>query len=150
MNNHYGFLSLKGKVCMAVMGRPRKEINQENFESLCKLQCTVEEIAGFFKCDADTINAWCKRTYGETFSAVYKKHSQDGKISLRRYQFRLAERNSAMAIWLGKQYLGQRDHQIISLGEDDSKQAMAKYLEVVANGVDKDTGERIGEDKEQV
>ena len=24
-------------------------------------------------------------------------------------QFRLAEKNAAMAIWLGKQYLGQRD-----------------------------------------
>ena len=28
------------------MGRPRKEINQIEFEKLCALQCTLEEIAG--------------------------------------------------------------------------------------------------------
>ena len=35
-------------------------------------------------------------------------------MSLRRYQFQLAQKNTAMAIWLGKQYLGQRDivHQV--------------------------------------
>ena len=31
-------------------------------------------------------------------------------ISLRRSQFKLAEKNATMAIWLGKQYLGQRNH----------------------------------------
>ena len=30
-------------------------------------------------------------------------------MSLRRSQFRLAENNATMAIWLGKQYLGQKD-----------------------------------------
>ena len=28
---------------------------------------------------------------------------------MRRSQFRLAEKNATMAIWLGKQYLGQKD-----------------------------------------
>ena len=91
------------------MARPTKEINQEQFESLCNLQCTLEEIAGFFKCNRDTIDAWCKRTYKDGFSAIYKKYSQNGKISLRRYQFKLAKHNASMAIWLGKQYLGQTD-----------------------------------------
>ena len=31
------------------------------------------------------------------------------KIKLRRTQFKLAEHSVPMAIWLGKQYLGQRD-----------------------------------------
>lgn len=30
------------------MARPRKEIDQKNFESLCGLQCTKEEICGCF------------------------------------------------------------------------------------------------------
>ena len=91
------------------MARPAKEINKEHFENLCNLQCTVEEIAGFFKCNRDTVDAWCKRTYGEGFSAAYKKYSQNGKISLRRYQYKLAEHNASMAIWLGKQWLNQTD-----------------------------------------
>ena len=73
------------------------------------MQCTLEEIAGFFQCCEDTINNWCKKTYGECFSAVYKVYSQNGKISLRRYQYKLAEKSYAMAIWLGKQWLGQTD-----------------------------------------
>lgn len=46
------------------------------------------------------------------FSDVYKKYSAKGKISLRRYQFQQAEKSTAMAIWLGKQYLGQTEKEI--------------------------------------
>ena len=95
---------------MAKTGRPRKEIDIKQFESLCGMMCTEEEIAGFFDCSVDTIENWSKRTYGETFSEVYKKKSTTGKISLRRAQFRLAEKSAAMAIFLGKNYLGQTDH----------------------------------------
>ena len=91
------------------MARPVIEIKKEQFESLCNLQCTLDEIAGFFKCSSDTIERWCKRTYGEGFADTYKIYSQNGKISLRRYQYKLAEKNPSMAIWLGKQWLGQTD-----------------------------------------
>lgn len=91
------------------MARPRKEIDSKHFESLCNLQCTLEEIAGFFECSVDTIERWCKRTYKIGFAEAFKKYSQGGKISLRRNQFKLSEKNASMAIWLGKQYLGQKD-----------------------------------------
>ena len=92
------------------MGRPMKDIDQKNFESLCGLQCTLPEIADFFDCSEDTIERWCKRTYGETFAVIYNKRCGKGKISLRRAQFKLAEKSAAMAIFLGKQYLGQTDN----------------------------------------
>ncbi len=91
------------------MGRPQIEIDQKQFESLCGLQCTLAEIASFFYCSEDTVERWCKRTYNTTFADAYKKHSAKGKMSLRRSQFRIAETNATMAIWLGKQYLGQKD-----------------------------------------
>lgn len=91
------------------MARPVIEIKKEQFESLCNLQCTLDEIAGFFKCSSDTIERWCKRTYNQGFAETYKTYSQNGKISLRRYQYRMAEKNPAMAIWLGKQWLGQTE-----------------------------------------
>ena len=90
-------------------GRPQKEIDKKIFENLCGLQCTLEEIAGVFDCSVDTIERWCKREYRETFAEVYKKHSAKGKTSLRRIQFKLAEKSAAMAIFLGKNYLGQKD-----------------------------------------
>ena len=90
-------------------GRPRKEIDEKTFKNLCAIQCTEEEIAGIFECDISTINRWCKQTFGETFAEVYKKNSQQGKASLRRMQYKLAEKNTAMAIFLGKNWLGQSD-----------------------------------------
>nr|UWD62952.1 MAG: hypothetical protein [Bacteriophage sp.] len=44
-----------------------------------------------------------------TFADTYKSKSQVGKSSLRRAQWKLAEKNASMAIWLGKQYLDQSD-----------------------------------------
>jgi hypothetical protein len=94
------------------MGRPLIEIDEKAFENLCALQCTLAEIAYFFNCSEDTIERWCIRNYSEGFADTYKKNSAKGKISLRRIQFRLAETNVSMAIWLGKQILNQRDYDI--------------------------------------
>lgn len=91
------------------MGRPNKKIDQEQFEKLCGLQCTLEEICSFFDCCTDTLESWCNRTYKQNFSEVFGQKRRLGKISLRRSQFRLAEKNANMAIWLGKQYLGQKE-----------------------------------------
>lgn len=91
------------------MGRPLKEIDKKQFENLCGLQCTREEICGFFEVSEKTLDSWCKRTYKKSFSLVFKEKRGIGKISLRRNQLRLAEKNASMAIWLGKQYLGQKD-----------------------------------------
>lgn len=101
-------------------GRKRIEIDETMFKRLCKLFCTKEEIAGVFDCSEDTIERWCKRTYGLNFAEVYKKESAAGKISLRRAQFKLAEKNASMAIFLGKNYLGQTDRyeQIVADIED--------------------------------
>ena len=95
------------------MGRPPIEINQKLFEKLCGLQCTEEDIADCFECSVDTIERWCKKVYGETFAESYKKFKAKGRISIRRAQFALAPKNATMAIWLGKQYLGQRDVQVV-------------------------------------
>ena len=91
------------------MARPRKEIDQKQFENLCGLQCTLEEICGWFGITDKTLDSWCKRTYHASFYEVFKQKRGNGKISLRRSQWRLAEKSAAMAIWLGKQYLGQKD-----------------------------------------
>lgn len=91
-------------------GRPKKYIDKQLFEQLCGLQCTLEEMEAFFSCDHKTIARWCRETYdGKRFSQVFREKRQIGKISLRRKQLRLAERSAAMAIFLGKNYLGQKD-----------------------------------------
>ena len=91
------------------MARPKKEINKEMFEQMCGIQCTKDEICSIFNIDEKTLTRWCKDVYNMGFSDIYKKKSQIGLMSLRRIQFKLAEKNTTMAIWLGKQYLGQKD-----------------------------------------
>ena len=94
---------------MAHMGRPLKNIDQKQFENLCGLQCTLEEICGWFGVTDKTLDSWCRRTYGMNFSEVFALKRGKGKISLRRTQFKLSEKSAAMAIFLGKQYLNQKD-----------------------------------------
>lgn len=100
---------------MAKMGRPVKEINQKTFEGLCQIQCTEEEICAILDVSDPTLNTWCKKTYGKTFLEVFKEKRTGGKASLRRSQWKLAETNATLAIWLGKQYLGQRDEQSLNV-----------------------------------
>ena len=88
---------------MGKAGRPKKEIDMELVERLANIQCTQEERASVVGCSVDTLVAQ------QDFSEIYKKGREVGKSSLRRTQWRIAQNNAAMAIWLGKQYLGQTD-----------------------------------------
>ncbi|MCD8009120.1 MAG: hypothetical protein LUF68_09375 [Clostridiales bacterium] len=94
------------------MGRKKivwTEQQFRQFENLCALQCTEEEICSILCVTDKTLNRLLKEQYRMGFSEVYKRFSAPGKISLRRAQFRMAEHSDRMAIWLGKQYLGQRE-----------------------------------------
>ena len=97
------------------MARPRIKIDWVDFDKLCKMQCTKEEIADWFNCSEDTIERAIKRKYKVSFAVHYNKKRVAGKISLRRNQFQLSKKYPAMAIWLGKQYLGQTDKQEVEV-----------------------------------
>ena len=85
------------------MARPKKQIDYVAVEKLASIQCTEEEIAQFLEVSVRTLQR------DEEFCRVFKKGKENGKMSLRRIQFKLAEKSYAMAIFLGKQYLGQKD-----------------------------------------
>ena len=101
-------------------GRPKKDIDKKMFENLCGIQCTKAEICACFELTDKTLENWCKRTYGAGFSEVFQQKRGIGKISLRRYQFEMAKKTPSMAIWLGKQYLGQSDNPQRGEGEEDT------------------------------
>ena len=95
------------------MARPKKVINQKQFESLCAIQCTQEEICNVLDVCDETLTRWCKEAYGLSFSEVFRQKRDLGKTSLRRNQWKLAENgNSTMQIWLGKQILKQSESPI--------------------------------------
>lgn len=102
------------------MARPQVEIDAKVFKNLCAIFCTLDEIAGVFDCSPDTIERWCKRELKMSFADAYKKESGRGKSSLRRAQFKLAEKSAAMAIFLGKNYLGQTDNPAVIGSDEDA------------------------------
>ena len=106
------------------MARPRVNIDRAQFEKLCGLQCTCEEIAGFFNCSTDTVVRWVKREYGRTrtFQDVWDEYSKTGKISIRRAQFKHMQKSPSMAIYLGKVYLHQREFEPDDDGSDTGVQ----------------------------
>ena len=90
-------------------GRPKMKLNAVGIrviEALASVQCTHDEIAACLHTTKDTLYA---KHNLEAFSTAYEKGQELGKLSLRRYQFRLAAGNPTMAIFLGKQYLGQSE-----------------------------------------
>lgn len=113
------------------MARPRKEIKKEQFEKLCALQCTEEEICAVLGVCTDTLEKWCKETYKLRFSEVFKEKRCIGHVSLRRSQMKLAETNPTMAIFLGKNYLGQTDkrEEKIEVGADGFLEALKATAE---------------------
>jgi DNA-directed RNA polymerase specialized sigma subunit len=116
-----------------VSGRPKKEISQKQFEEMCKVQCTENEICAILGIGIDKLLSWCLETYDDTFSNVYKKFSENGKMSLRRAQMRLAQTNASMAIWLGKNMLGQTDKVDVALKEEDDD-PITKAIKESLNG----------------
>lgn len=109
-------------------GRPKAQIDKKEFEKLCALQCTQLEMCSWFDVDENTMNAWCKREYEMNFSEVFSLKRGKGKVALRRIQYQLAEKNPSMAIFLGKQYLGQSDN-------PQAEEAQAKTIDALIEAV---------------
>src|ERR1700730_1358525 len=80
-------------------------INLGELEKLAALQCTDEEMAGWFGISTRTIE---RRRKSRIFAETIERGRSKGRISLRRSQLKILQDGSAtMGIWLGKQYLGQ-------------------------------------------
>lgn len=88
---------------------PEKQIDLEQILYWIEMQATQQEIAASFRMDIGTLDAYLKEGFGLGFSQLKEKVNGTGKLSLRRYQFKQAENNATMAIWLGKCWLGQTD-----------------------------------------
>lgn len=121
------------------MGRPKKNLTKEQWSSvdyMCMIHCTGEEIAGVLRMDYDTLNRICKEKKDMYISEYIKQHQNGGNMSLRRAQWKSAENgNVTMQIWLGKQWLGQKDQQEIemSVNSDDSLKEMERYFDKKMN-----------------
>lgn len=101
-------------------GRPRIKIDYAACEKLARIMCTQSEIAEVLGVSLSTLE------HDKEFLRIHKKGIEAGKASLRRMQWKSAEGgNVTSQIWLGKQYLGQRDKQ--ELTGKDGEQLSVKF-----------------------
>ncbi len=102
------------------VGRPKIEANWRRLEKeiiwddviyWIGLQCTAEEIAGCFRVSVDTLDKRILEHFGCNFTELRKKlgFGAEKKKELREIQFELAKKSAIMAIFLGKNWLGQKD-----------------------------------------
>jgi hypothetical protein len=109
-------------------GRPTKEFDKKSFIDLVGFGCDTDEILWYFRdengksANLDTLSRWCVRTFGMNFQEYARQNRAVAlKIKLRQNQLELSKRSAAMAIFLGKQYLGQRDNPEESLDTEDTE-----------------------------
>lgn len=105
-----------------------REIIIEDLVELIDIQCTLQEVAGFFRVSQEVIIRRCQEYFGLTFGELKEQVLGDGakgKVSLRRYQLAQAKSNPVMAIWLGKNWLGQTDKQKDEVEQDAQERANA-------------------------
>lgn len=95
---------------MAKRGPKKIEIDWEQFDKLCQIQCSLREIASWFDCSEDTIERRVEETHKVKFADYFEQKRGKGKIALRRKQYEVAmSGDRTLLIWLGKQYLSQAD-----------------------------------------
>ena len=118
-------------------GRPKKEIDYTTVEKLANIQCTQDEIASFLGISTRTLQR------DEQFMELFNRGRENGKMSLRRIQWKHAEKSVPMAIWLGKQYLGQRDKVEYT---DDGVKAINDNINNIASLINNPKKNRTEED----
>nr|AYC80792.1 hypothetical protein [uncultured bacterium] len=89
------------------MPRPKSDIDLEELEKLCAMQCTDEEIAAFLRVSTRTIE---RRRKVPSFREAMERGKAKGRVSVRRNLFRLATNGNLGAnIFLAKNLLGYKD-----------------------------------------
>ena len=84
----------------------RATIDLTELEKLSSLHPTESEIESWFGVSTKTIE---RRKSEPAFAEALERGRARGKLNLRRIQHKMAESNAVMAIFLGKNLLGQSD-----------------------------------------
>lgn len=130
--------STSAKKATKSAGRPRLEFDLKQVAQLGAIQCTDGEVAAVLGCSRQTILN--RKDEDPDFLAAIERGRESGKASLRRLQWKAANAgNTAILIWMGKQYLGQTDRQDLRhdfIGTFNVKECSDDQLERIAGGED--------------
>lgn len=97
---------------MAKRSRQRKTpVRVAEIRELSLLQVSEKEAAAVLGVKLSTFKEMLR--IDERARDAWERGREEGKVSIRRKQFSLAGSNASMAIFLGKQYLGQSEINVI-------------------------------------
>lgn len=97
------------------MARPKANIDWLKVDRYLQAQCEGTGIAGLLGINPETLYRHCQEKHKMGFDAYSAIKKSEGKELLRGKQFEMAMKgNTAMVIWLGKQYLEQREKSDVS------------------------------------
>lgn len=102
------------------MGRPVFELNDKDFDVAIQLPMIKADICLLMGgCSEDTIERYVKKRFKKTFAELQSERRQHFRKNILGKQYEMAMKgNVTLLIWLGKQYLGQKDKQEISGDEE--------------------------------
>ena len=93
---------------MAKKGRPKLVFNIDQVRLFGKFRATYETMADWFECSTKTIQREMENN--KDFCLAYKKEFANTKLKLAEAQIKTAlDGNPTMLVWLGKQYLEQKE-----------------------------------------
>lgn len=97
------------------MARPRKrnldERQRKLLDILCKAQVNSDDICEALEMPRATLDRAIKDIHGMTLDKYRERKRGAGRAALQAKQFEMAmQGDKTMLIWLGKQWLGQRDY----------------------------------------
>lgn len=128
---------------------PAKPIDFNQVLYWIQLDGTAEEIAGSFFVSSDVLTERLKEHFGLTFAELKERCGGAAKLKLRQNQLKLSEKNGAMAIWLGKVWLGQRDESEEEF-KRNSRSELIEFLKELRQGNELENTKRMEEINEEL
>lgn len=117
-------------------GRPEKEIDWDKVDHLLRAGCLGTEVAATFGMHPNTFYTRVQQEYNCIFSEYLQQKRADGDAAIRARQYEKALGlndigDNSLLIWLGKNRLGQRNEDKLSIVTQEQQNTLDKTMDMV-------------------
>lgn len=118
------------------MSRPEKQVDWDKVDYMLKAGCLGTEVAEAFGMHPNTFYTRVQQEYNCTFSEFLQQRRSggDAAIRIRQYEKALGLNDlgdNTMLIWLGKNRLGQRNEDKLSIVTSEQQTTLDKTMDMV-------------------
>lgn len=118
------------------MSRPELTIDWERVDYMLKCGCTGTELAATFSMHPNTFYRRAEEKYGVSFSEYSQQRRMVGDYALRQKQYEKAmglteTGDNTLLIWLGKNRLGQRNEDKVTVVTQEQQQTLDQTMSMV-------------------